>query len=137
MPSRCQKPEEKVQPAMRCAELSMPDFQLTIRPSMSISVVQRVGLLVSSVPRFRLSACSTCSMPAVPSRSAPMKNEDAVAGAVVRGAQGAAGLAPTARCPLNTAEVEFGYDADTRLVVVDLPVPEKELYRWTLQIVMV
>ncbi|KAF8731896.1 hypothetical protein HU200_015841 [Digitaria exilis] len=39
-----------------------------------------------------------------------------------------------ARCVLDAAEVEFGYDAGTGLVVVDLPVPEKELYRWTLEV---
>ena len=41
-----------------------------------------------------------------------------------------------ARCLLDSAEVEFGYDADTGLVSVDLPVPEKEMYRWTLEIVV-
>ncbi|CAN6297336.1 unnamed protein product [Urochloa humidicola] len=39
-----------------------------------------------------------------------------------------------ARCVLDAAEVEFGYDADTGLVTLDIPVPEKELYRWTLDI---
>ncbi|CAL4927966.1 unnamed protein product [Urochloa decumbens] len=39
-----------------------------------------------------------------------------------------------ARCALDAAEVEFGYDADTGLVEVDIPVPEQELYRWTLEI---
>ncbi|KAL6638101.1 hypothetical protein ACP70R_025673 [Stipagrostis hirtigluma subsp. patula] len=39
-----------------------------------------------------------------------------------------------ARCTLDAAEVEFSYDADTGLVVLDIPVPEKELYRWTLEI---
>ncbi|KAK8459135.1 hypothetical protein SEVIR_2G084500v4 [Setaria viridis] len=41
-----------------------------------------------------------------------------------------------ARCVLDAAEVEFGYDADTGLVTVDLPVPEEEMYRWTLEIVV-
>ncbi|PUZ69189.1 hypothetical protein GQ55_2G089200 [Panicum hallii var. hallii] len=39
-----------------------------------------------------------------------------------------------ARCALDSAEVEFGYDADTGLVTVDLPVPEQEQHRWTLEI---
>jgi raffinose synthase len=41
-----------------------------------------------------------------------------------------------ARCVLDAAEVEFGYDSDTGLVTVDLPVPEEEMYRWTLEIVV-
>ncbi|CAD6220638.1 unnamed protein product [Miscanthus lutarioriparius] len=41
-----------------------------------------------------------------------------------------------ARCLLDSAEGEFGYDADTGLVTVDLPVPEQEMYRWTLEIVV-
>ena len=41
-----------------------------------------------------------------------------------------------ARCLLDSAEVEFSYDADTGLVSVDLPVPEQELYRWTLEIMV-
>ncbi|CAN6308801.1 unnamed protein product [Urochloa humidicola] len=39
-----------------------------------------------------------------------------------------------ARCVLDAAEVEFGYDDDTGLVTLDIPVPEKELYRWTMEI---
>ncbi|KAF8708535.1 hypothetical protein HU200_029901 [Digitaria exilis] len=39
-----------------------------------------------------------------------------------------------ARCTLDAAEVEFSYDDDTGLLVIDIPVPEKELYRWTLEI---
>ena len=38
------------------------------------------------------------------------------------------------RCTLDAAEVEFGYDADTGLVVLNVPVPEQEFYRWTLEI---
>nr|CAB3497751.1 unnamed protein product [Digitaria exilis]CAB3504028.1 unnamed protein product [Digitaria exilis] len=38
------------------------------------------------------------------------------------------------RCTLDAAEVEFSYDDDTGLLVIDIPVPEKELYRWTLEI---
>ncbi|KAJ1288609.1 hypothetical protein BS78_02G101000 [Paspalum vaginatum] len=41
-----------------------------------------------------------------------------------------------ARCVLDSADVEFGYDDDTGLVTVDLPVPEQELYRWTLEILV-
>lgn len=41
-----------------------------------------------------------------------------------------------ARCLLDSAEVEFSYYADTGLVSVDLPVPEQELYRWTLKIMV-
>jgi raffinose synthase len=37
---------------------------------------------------------------------------------------------------LDSAEVEFSYDADISLVSVDLLVPEQELYRWTLEIVV-
>ncbi|TVU44474.1 hypothetical protein EJB05_03917 [Eragrostis curvula] len=39
-----------------------------------------------------------------------------------------------ARCTLDAAEVEFTYDADTGLVVLHIPVPEQEFYRWTLEI---
>ncbi|WVZ62420.1 hypothetical protein U9M48_012176 [Paspalum notatum var. saurae] len=41
-----------------------------------------------------------------------------------------------ARCVLDSADVDFGYDAGTGLVTVDLPVPEQELYRWTLEILV-
>jgi raffinose synthase len=41
-----------------------------------------------------------------------------------------------ARCLLDSVEVEFSYDADINLVFVDLPVPEQELYRWTMEIVV-
>ncbi|GJM97006.1 hypothetical protein PR202_ga13896 [Eleusine coracana subsp. coracana] len=39
-----------------------------------------------------------------------------------------------ARCALDAEEVEFSYDADSGLVAVDIPVPEQEFYRWTLEI---
>lgn len=39
-----------------------------------------------------------------------------------------------ASCTLDAAEVEFSYDDDTGLVVLDIPVAEQELYRWTLEI---
>jgi raffinose synthase len=39
-----------------------------------------------------------------------------------------------ARCTLDKEEVEFSYDADTGLVALDIPVPEQEFYRWTLEI---
>uniref|UniRef100_J3LTZ8 galactinol--sucrose galactosyltransferase n=1 Tax=Oryza brachyantha TaxID=4533 RepID=J3LTZ8_ORYBR len=39
-----------------------------------------------------------------------------------------------ARCALDAAEVEFSYDAGTGLVALDVPVPEQEFYRWTLEI---
>lgn len=38
------------------------------------------------------------------------------------------------RCTLDAAEVEFSYNADTGLVALDVPVPEREFYRWTLEI---
>jgi raffinose synthase len=38
------------------------------------------------------------------------------------------------KCSLDRADVEFSYDADTGLVVVDVPVPEQEMYRWALEI---
>ncbi|XP_015694560.2 probable galactinol--sucrose galactosyltransferase 2 [Oryza brachyantha] len=38
------------------------------------------------------------------------------------------------RCALDGADVEFAYDGDKGLVAVDLPAPEQELYRWTLEI---
>uniref|UniRef100_A0A0D9W0H1 galactinol--sucrose galactosyltransferase n=1 Tax=Leersia perrieri TaxID=77586 RepID=A0A0D9W0H1_9ORYZ len=38
------------------------------------------------------------------------------------------------RCMLDAAEVDFSYDGDTGLVVIDVPVPEQEFYRWTLEI---
>jgi len=38
------------------------------------------------------------------------------------------------KCFLDSGEVEFSYDADTGLVVVDVPVPEQEMYRWALEI---
>ncbi|CAL5079214.1 unnamed protein product [Urochloa decumbens] len=41
-----------------------------------------------------------------------------------------------ARCVLDEGEVGFGYDAEMGMVTVELPVPEKEMYRWTLEIVV-
>ncbi|XP_037404532.1 probable galactinol--sucrose galactosyltransferase 2 [Triticum dicoccoides] len=38
------------------------------------------------------------------------------------------------KCSLDSGDVGFGYDADTGLVTVDVPVPEKEMYRWALEI---
>jgi raffinose synthase len=38
------------------------------------------------------------------------------------------------KCSLDSEDVEFNYEADTGLVTVDLPVPEQEMYRWSLEI---
>ncbi|KAJ1293072.1 hypothetical protein BS78_01G040000 [Paspalum vaginatum] len=39
-----------------------------------------------------------------------------------------------ARCTLDAAEAEFSYDADTGILALDIPVPEQELHRWSLEI---
>lgn len=38
------------------------------------------------------------------------------------------------RCTLDAVETEFGYDAETGLLTVPIPVPEKEMYRWTMEV---
>ncbi|PKA45603.1 putative galactinol--sucrose galactosyltransferase 2 [Apostasia shenzhenica] len=38
------------------------------------------------------------------------------------------------RCSLDSTEAEFGYDADTGMLTVEVPVPKQEMYRWTLEI---
>ncbi|CAA6659129.1 unnamed protein product [Spirodela intermedia] len=38
------------------------------------------------------------------------------------------------RCALDSAEAEFGYDAATGLLTVAIPVPEKQMHRWTLEV---
>lgn len=38
------------------------------------------------------------------------------------------------RCSIDSKEVEFSYEDETGLVVVDVPVPEQEMYRWALEI---
>lgn len=38
------------------------------------------------------------------------------------------------RCALDSAEAEFGYDAATGLLTVAIPVPEKPMHRWTLEV---
>ncbi|XP_062187056.1 probable galactinol--sucrose galactosyltransferase 2 [Phragmites australis] len=40
------------------------------------------------------------------------------------------------KCLLDSADVQFRYDASTGLVAIDLPTPEQELYRWTLEILV-
>ncbi|XBI25543.1 hypothetical protein VPH35_050459 [Triticum aestivum] len=38
------------------------------------------------------------------------------------------------KCSLDSGDVEFGYNTENGLVTVDVPVPEKDMYRWTLEI---
>ncbi|KAF2307908.1 hypothetical protein GH714_033298 [Hevea brasiliensis] len=38
------------------------------------------------------------------------------------------------KCLVDDAETDFNYDSDTGLVTLTLPVPEEEMYRWTLEI---
>ncbi|XP_010937013.1 probable galactinol--sucrose galactosyltransferase 2 [Elaeis guineensis] len=38
------------------------------------------------------------------------------------------------KCTLDSSDVEFSYDSATGLVLLDIPVPEKEMYRWALEI---
>jgi hypothetical protein len=41
-----------------------------------------------------------------------------------------------ARCLLDSTEVEFSYDADISLVSIILLMPDQELYRWRLEIMV-
>ncbi|XP_072951405.1 probable galactinol--sucrose galactosyltransferase 2 [Typha angustifolia] len=38
------------------------------------------------------------------------------------------------RCTLDSSDVEFSYDSVTGLVTVNIPVPEEEMYKWTLEV---
>ncbi|XP_073005919.1 probable galactinol--sucrose galactosyltransferase 2 [Typha latifolia] len=38
------------------------------------------------------------------------------------------------RCTLDSSDVEFSYDSVTGLVTVNIPVPEEEKYKWTLEV---
>jgi raffinose synthase len=40
------------------------------------------------------------------------------------------------RCTLDASEVMFDYDTTTGLMTVEIPVPEKEMYKWTLEILL-
>ncbi|CAN6165573.1 unnamed protein product [Urochloa humidicola] len=75
---------------------------------------------------------------AVESCAVRAAGEEAVAEMRVRGCGrfGAYCSRRPARCVLDATEVEFGYDAETGMVTVELPVLEKEMYRWTLEIVV-
>ncbi|CAN6197269.1 unnamed protein product [Urochloa humidicola] len=75
---------------------------------------------------------------AVESCAVRAAGEEAVAEMRVRGCGrfGAYCSRRPARCVVDAAEVEFGYDAETGMVTVELPVPEKEMYRWMLEIVV-
>ncbi|KAG8100323.1 hypothetical protein GUJ93_ZPchr0013g36255 [Zizania palustris] len=66
-------------------------------------------------------------------------NDDGAAAAVVLRVRGCGRFGAyfsrrPSRCALDSADVEFSYDGDTGLVAVDLPVPNKELYIWSLEI---
>lgn len=38
------------------------------------------------------------------------------------------------KCTLDASEVKFDYDSGSSLMTVEIPVPEKEMYKWTLEI---
>lgn len=38
------------------------------------------------------------------------------------------------KCTLDSSDVQFSYDSATGLVILNIPVPEKEMYRWALEI---
>ncbi|RRT71998.1 hypothetical protein BHM03_00041482 [Ensete ventricosum] len=38
------------------------------------------------------------------------------------------------KCTLDSSDVEFGYEEETGLLTINLPVPEKEMYKWSLEI---
>lgn len=40
------------------------------------------------------------------------------------------------KCTLDASEVTFDYDSNTGLMTVEIPVPEKEMYKWTLEILV-
>lgn len=40
------------------------------------------------------------------------------------------------KCTLDTSEVKFDYDSGTGLMTVEIPIPEKEMYKWTLEIMV-
>lgn len=40
------------------------------------------------------------------------------------------------KCRLDSSEVEFSHDAATGLLTLEMPVPEKEMYRWTVEILV-
>lgn len=40
------------------------------------------------------------------------------------------------RCSLDSSEVEFSYDSATGLLKLNIPVPEMEMYRWNLEILV-
>ncbi|CAL9052449.1 unnamed protein product [Musa banksii] len=51
-----------------------------------------------------------------------------------RGRFGAYSSQRPLRCTLDSSDVEFSYDEGTGLVTINFPVPEKEMYKWSLQI---
>ncbi|KAJ8512999.1 hypothetical protein OPV22_003433 [Ensete ventricosum] len=51
-----------------------------------------------------------------------------------RGRFGAYSSQRPLRCTLDSSDVEFSYDEGTGLVTINMPVPEKEMYRWSLHI---
>ncbi|RZS23064.1 hypothetical protein BHM03_00055913, partial [Ensete ventricosum] len=48
-----------------------------------------------------------------------------------RGRFGAYSSQRPLRCTLDSSDVEFSYDEGTGLVTINMPVPEKEMYRWS------
>ncbi|RWW45797.1 hypothetical protein BHE74_00048333 [Ensete ventricosum] len=51
-----------------------------------------------------------------------------------RGRFGAYSSQRPLRCTLDSSDVEFSYDEGTGLVTINMPVPEKEMYQWSLHI---
>ncbi|CAL9164543.1 probable galactinol--sucrose galactosyltransferase 2 [Musa acuminata AAA Group] len=51
-----------------------------------------------------------------------------------RGRFGAYSSQRPLRCTLDSSDVEFSYDEGTGLVTINFPVPEKEMYKWSLRI---
>ncbi|URD95044.1 Raffinose synthase or seed imbibition protein Sip1 [Musa troglodytarum] len=51
-----------------------------------------------------------------------------------RGRFGAYSSQRPLRCTLDSSDVDFSYDEGTGLVTINIPVPEREMYQWSLQI---
>lgn len=51
-----------------------------------------------------------------------------------RGRFGAYCSQPPLKCTVGNIDTSFIYDADTGLVSLNIPVPEKEMYRWHIEI---
>ncbi|KAJ3670197.1 hypothetical protein LUZ60_010521 [Juncus effusus] len=65
-------------------------------------------------------------------------NEETTANVIIQfrgcGRFGAYSSQKPGKCFLDSLEVQFNYDSDTGLVTIEVPVPDKEMYKWTLEI---